>query len=106
RQGRPECEEFHPSNELLRAAGAAGTGAHEVAVEPLRLNLALEPDHPGRRGLRQWRLYVTLPKSPDGHGKIRFDFGGGDARAISLSVMTVQSNAYQVDPAVEDFGAI
>lgn len=105
-QGKRECEEFHPSNELLRASGGAAAPVREIVVEPLRLSLSLEPDRHDRRGARQWRLYVILPKSPDGHGRIRFDFGRGDLRAISLSSVMLQGEAFQVDPAVEEFGAI
>jgi hypothetical protein len=106
RQGKPECEEFHPSNELLRAYGGSASPICEPVVEPVRLSLELEPDRQGRRGTRQWKLYVILPKSPNGHGRITFDFGPGDLRTISLSTVTLQSEAFQVDPVVEEFGAV
>jgi len=106
RQGKRECEEFHPSNDLLRAYGSSISPIDEPIVEPVRLSLELQPDPYDRRGARKWRLCVILPRSANGHGRITFDFGSGDLRAIHLSAITLQSEAFQVDPTVEEFGAV
>lgn len=102
-QGKPECEEFHPSDDLSHSWRQADP-YHGPAIEPLRLSIELEPDYDARRGPRKWGARLTVPKSPDEHGVVQIDCGGGDVRKITLSKLFLGSQTYRVDPAAPDFG--
>ena len=105
RQGKPECEDFHPSNELGRPWQKSTVGTPGPSVDPLRLGIELEPDRTSGRGPRNWRLCLTVPKSHDGRGKISIDLGGGDVRPITLAKLSLGAQTYVVDPAAAEFGA-
>lgn len=104
-QGKPECEEFHPSDDLSHSWRDTDT-YQGPAIEPLRLSIELEPDYNARRGPRKWGLRLTVPKSPDEHGVVQINCGGGDVRKIALSKLFLGSQTYRADPAAPDFGAI
>ena len=105
RQGKPECEDFHPSNELARSWQNNIIVSHGPSVDPLRLGVELEPDHVSGRGPRNWRLCLTVPKSHDGRGKISIDLGDGDVRPITLAKLSLGAQTYVVDPTASEFGA-
>lgn len=105
RQGKPECEDFHPSNELARSWQNNLVVPTSPSVDPLRLGIELEPDHVSSRGPRNWRLCLTVPKSHDGRGKISIDLGGGDVRPITLAKLSLGAQTYVVDPMAAEFGA-
>jgi len=105
RQGKPECEDFHPSNELARSWQTNTVVTPGPSVDPLRLGIELEPDHVSVRGPRKWRLCLTVPKSHDGRGKISIDLGGGDVRLITLAKLSLGAQTYVVDPTAAEFGA-
>lgn len=105
RQGEPECEEFHPSNELARNWSITNVVPESLPVEPLRLGIELEPELQSRRSPRKWGLRVTVPKSSDVHGQITIDLGAGDNRKISLTKLALASQTYPADLATAEFGA-
>lgn len=105
RQGKPECEEFHPSNELARSWQNNIVTTPRPSVDPLKLGIELEPDHAAGRGARNWRLCLTVPKSHDGHGKISIDLGGGDVRTVTLAKLSLGAQTYVIDPTAAEFGA-
>jgi hypothetical protein len=103
-QGKPECDEFHPSPDLVHSWRDVPT-SQGPEVDPLWLNIELEPERDARRGLRRWGLTLTVPKSPDDHGVIQIDLGGGDTRKIALSRLFLGPQTYRADPGAQDFGA-
>lgn len=105
RQGKPECEEFHPSNELARNWTITNAVPENLSVEPLRLGIELEPELASRHGPRKWGLRLTVPKSGDVHGQITIDLGAGDNRKISLTKLALASQTYPADLATGEFGA-
>ncbi|MDA9537379.1 hypothetical protein ACM41_14585 [Bradyrhizobium sp. CCBAU 21362] len=105
RQGSPECEDFHPSNELARSWQNTIVATSRPSVDPLKLSIELDPDHVSGRGPRNWRLCLTVPKSHDGHGKISIDLGGGDVRPVTLAKLSLGAQTYVVDPMAAEFGA-
>lgn len=105
RQGKPECENFHPSNELTRSWQSNTVVTPGPSIDPLRLGIELEPDHVSRRGPRNWRLCLTVPKSRDDHGKISIDLGDGDVRTVTLAKLSLGAQTYGVDPTAAEYGA-
>ena len=105
RQGRPECEDFHPSNELDRSRQNTTVVTPGPSVDPLRLGIELQPDPISGRRPRNWRLCLTVPKSHDERGKISIDLGGGDVRLITLAKLSLGAQTYGVDPTAAEFGA-
>lgn len=105
RQGKPECENFHPSNEFIHSWQNNTAVVAGPSVDLLRLSIELEPDHVSGRGPRSWRLCLTVPKSHDGRGKISIDLGGGDVRPITLAKLSLGAQTYTVDPTAAEFGA-
>jgi len=104
-QGKPECEQFHPSEDLRHLWYNTPDAYQGPAIDPLRLSIELEPDYDSRRGPRKWVLRLTVPKSPDEHGLVQIDCGGGDAKKIALSKLVLGTQTYLADPAAPDFGA-
>lgn len=103
-QGKPECDEFHPSYSL----GYSWTTPESYQgppVDPLLLSIELEPDYDARRGPRKWGLRLTVAKSPDDHGTVQIDCGGGDIRKIVLSKLVLGAQTYPADLSAPDFGA-
>ena len=106
RQGKPECEEFHPSNELLHSWRSGEGTPNAPSVDPLLLSIELEPDHDLRQGPRKWVLRLTVPKTHDGHGQFLIDLGGDDIRKVSLSkLMRDGAQTYSLDITADDYGA-
>ncbi|MCP1839123.1 hypothetical protein ACVIHI_007963 [Bradyrhizobium sp. USDA 4524] len=105
RQGKPECEDFHPSNDLARSWQNNIVATPEPSVDPLKLGIELEPDRVAGRGPRNWRLCLTVPKSHDVHGKISIDLGGGDVRPLTLAKLSLGAQTYVVDLTAPEFGA-
>jgi hypothetical protein len=104
-QAKPECEEFHPSNELVHSSQTNTAIAVLPSVDPLQLSIELEPDRVSGRGRRNWRLCLTVPKSHDGRGKVSIDLGGGDVRLISLAKLSLGAETYTVDLTASEYGA-
>ena len=104
-QGKPDCEEFHPSEDLRHPWRTTDEPYQGPPIDPLRLSIELEPDYDARRGPREWLLRLTVPKSPDAHGRVSIDCGGGDVRNINLSKLAIGAQTYLADPAAQDFGA-
>jgi len=103
-QGKPECEEFHPSDDL-RHPWRTTEPYQGPPIDPLRLSIELEPEYDARRGPRKWLLRLTVPKSPDEHGRVSINCGGGDVKKITLSKLALGPQTYLADPAAQDFGA-
>ena len=103
-QGKPECKEFHPSDDL-RHSWRSTEPYQGPPIDPLRLSIELEPEYDARRGPRKWLLRLTVPKSPDEHGRVSIDCGGGDVKKITLSKLALGPQTYLADPAAQDFGA-
>src|SRR3954470_9964474 len=74
-QGKPECENYYPPEDLRRQWQATTAVPKDLPVEGLFLGIELEPQGDAR-GPRKWGLRLTVPKSHDGRGEIRIDFGG------------------------------
>ena len=110
-QGKPDCENFHPSDDVTYSwpgygTSSAGTSTNQPP-EPLILSLELQPESTMRgKKLRAWELRLTIPKSEDGRGQITIDCGAGSNRTISLSKLSLGVQTYNVDVNAEDFGAI
>jgi hypothetical protein len=105
-QGKPECDDFHPTDDLRHHWQSNVFGPQGPAVDPLRLGIELEPDRDVRRGAKKWGLRLTVPKSHDPHGDVSIDLGGGDVRKISLVGLSQGARTYRADPAAPDFGAV
>jgi hypothetical protein len=103
-QGKPECEEFHPSDDLRHPWRTTET-YQGPPIDPLRLSVELEPGYDAHRGPRKWLLRLTVPKSPDEHGRVSIDCGGGDVKTITLSKLALGPQTYLADPDAQDFGA-
>src|SRR5262249_47536943 len=104
-QGKPECDDYHPLEDLRRQWETSPTQLPTHKIDGLLLSIDLEPDHDARRGLRGWGLRLTVPKSYDSHGEIRIDLGGGDVRPVSLATLSLGARTYPANPAALDFGA-
>ena len=94
-QGKPECEDYHPPEDLRRQWETPSPQPSTQKIEGLLLSIELEPDHDARHGLRRWGLRLTVPKSYDSHGEIRMDLGDGDVRRISLTTLLLGSQTYR-----------
>jgi len=105
-QGKPECDEFHPSEDLRPVWPINSYEPQGPAIDPLKLSIELEPEYDSRRGPRKWLLRLTVPKSHDEHGEISIDLGGGDTRKVSLANLSLGARTYRAHPAAPDFGAI
>jgi hypothetical protein len=104
KQGKPECELFHPSFPMGRGWGALPAPPIEPAVAAIELGIELsEATHSGS-AKRPWALRLTLPRSSDGLGEMLVDLGGGDHRKVPLANLVLSSRTYTVDPAAPDFG--
>jgi Competence protein CoiA-like family len=88
-QGKPECDEFHPSEDLRHLWHNAQDSYQGPAIDPLRLSIELEPEYDSRRGPRKWVLRLTVPKSPYEHGLVQIDCGGGEVKKIALSKLVL-----------------
>lgn len=104
-QGKPECDNYHPPEDLRRQWQTATAEPKDLPVEGLLLGIELEPEV-GTRGPRKWRLHLTVPKSHDGRGEIRVDLGRGDIRKIPLTTLSLGARSYRVHPPAPDFGAV
>lgn len=104
-QGRPECDDYHPPEDLRRQWLTPSAQPSTQKIDGLLLSIELEPDHDARHGLRRWGLRLTVPKSYDSHGEIRIDLGGGDVRRVSLTTLLLGGQTYRADPAAVEFGA-
>ena len=74
-QGKPDCENFHPSDNLTYTWRGNGTTSGESANyrpnDPLLLSIELQPETMLRgRKPRGWELRLTVPKSDGTHGRI------------------------------------
>lgn len=110
-QGKPDCENFHPSDDLTYAwpgyGGSSSGSSNYRAIDPLIVSIELQPDSTMRgKKLRAWELRLTIPKSEDGRGQITIDCGGGAKRTFTLSKLTLGPQTCNVDINAEDFGAI
>lgn len=103
-QGKPECELFHPSDNLA-ALPPFPAPSPAAAIDPLELSIELAVREPRRNLPRNWAPRLTLPKSDDGLGEIMMDFGGGDIRKIPLVNLVLSGRAFPIDPAAPDYGA-
>jgi hypothetical protein len=104
-QGKPDCEEFHPSDDLTRSWQTASPPPEAQPVDPLLVSIELEPDYERRRGPRKWILRLTVPKAHDAHGQVSIDLGGGDKRKISLTKLSLEPQTYTANIESEDFAA-
>lgn len=104
-QGKPECENYHPPEDLRRKWETTAAPPKDLPVEGLALGIELEPGA-DIRSPRKWRLCLTVPKSHDGRGEIRMDFGGGDIRKVPLTTLSLGARSYRVHPPAPGFGAI
>jgi hypothetical protein len=110
-QGKPDCENFHPSDDLIYAwpgyGGSSSGSTNYRPADPLTVSIELQPESTMRgKKLRAWELRLTIPKSEDGRGQITIDCGGGARRTFTLSKLTFGPQTCKVDINAEDFGAI
>jgi hypothetical protein len=105
-QGKPECDWFHPSDDVTPIWSSPSPRIAGPAVDPIELSIELGDVSQTRDGRRNWVLRLTLPKSHDGIGEIMMDFGEGDHRRVSLANLLLAGRTYTIDPAAPDFGAI
>lgn len=110
-QGKPDCENFHPSDPLTYTwhggGGGPGAGSNYRPNAPLLLSIELEPESMLRgRKLRGWELRLTVPKAEDARGRITIDCGGGITRTVTLAKLSDGAQTYQVARDGEDFGAL
>jgi hypothetical protein len=103
--GKPECDEFHPSEDLRLLWPTNSYEPQGPAIDSLQLSIELEPEYDSRRGPRKWVLRLTVPKSHDGRGEISIDLGGGDTRRIPLANLSLGARPYRAHPSAPDFGA-
>jgi hypothetical protein len=109
--GKPECDLFHPSDEMLytwaRQGHAWDAGAYARPIDPLLLSIEIEPESAARgRPLRRWGLRLTIPKSDEPHGQISIDCGAGVVRTIQLSKLFLGAQTYPVDLDAQEFGSV
>lgn len=109
--GSPDCERYFAGGDIHHPFPAGSTsevGREGPEIIPLMaLSLALQPEAElGGRRLRGWSLALTVPRSPDGHGHIFVDCGGGTVRKIALTKLVLGPQAYLADPDVAEFGAV
>lgn len=110
-QGKPDCENFHPSDDVTYSWPGYGTSPTNTSnyrpTDPLILSIELQPESTMRgKKLRAWELRLTIPKSEDGRGQITIDCGGGTRRTFRLSNLALAAQTCNVDVNAEDFGAI
>jgi hypothetical protein len=110
-QGKPDCENFHPSDELTYTWPGYGSSSGSTndyrPADPLIISIELQPESTMRgKKLRAWELRLTIPKSEDGRGQITIDCGGGSKRTLSLSKLALGAQTCNVDVNAQDFGAI
>ncbi len=108
--GTPECELFVATDDIRNWSVVPTHPTSPVRpvenILPARLQLALEPGGVTRqRSPRRWELCITLPKSPNPHGQISFNCGGGIYRNVSLSTLALGPRTYPVDLDAPDFAA-
>lgn len=104
-QGKPECENYHPPENLRRQRETPSPQPSTQKIDSLLLSIELDPDLDVRHGLRRWGLRLTVPKSYESHGEIEMDLGGGDVRRVPLTTLLTGSKTYRADPAAVEFGA-
>lgn len=109
--GRPECENFHPSDNLrktwVRQDESGSSDKSARPIQPLAISIELEPEVSVRRKqLRQWGLRLTVPKADEGHGKFTLDCGRGPKRTIALSSLIFGAQTYQAHVEAEDFRVV
>lgn len=109
-QGKPDCENYHPSQDLTYSwpsHGDPAPGTTNKTIDPLLLSIELQPESTVRgKKLRKWELRLTVPKSEDTHGRIIIDCGAGLKRPFSLSKLALGSQTCSADVDAEDFGTI
>jgi hypothetical protein len=109
-QGRAECEHFHPSD-YVRGAWLSlqrfGEDSEGPPIPPLALSIELDPTMEARlKGLRKWKLALTVPKAPDTHGLISIDCGAGAPRQIALTKLALGPQTYPASVNATDFGQV
>lgn len=104
-QGKPECENYHPPENLRRQRETLLQRTNTQKIDSLLLSIELDPNFDVRHGLRRWGLRLTVPKSYDSRGEIKIDLGGGDIRRVSLTTLFRGSQTYRADPTAVEFGA-
>jgi hypothetical protein len=104
-QGKPECDDYHPPEDLRRQWQTSTGESKDLPVEGLSLGIELEPEV-DTHGPRKWGLRLTVPKSHDGRGEVRIDLGGGDIRKIALATLSLGARSYRAHPPAPDFGAV
>jgi hypothetical protein len=76
-------------------------------IPPLALSIELDPVPEARlKGLRNWKLALTVPKAPDTHGSITIDCGSGSHRTITLAKLSLEPQTYPASVEAADFGQI
>ncbi len=109
-QGKPGCENFHPSDALTYAwpsYGSSSATTSNQSIDSFVLSIELQPESTMRgQRLRAWELRLTVPKSEDPHGQVTINCGGGSKRTISLSKLALGAQTFGVDLDAEDFGAL
>jgi hypothetical protein len=107
-QGKPDCENFHPSDDLTYSWPGYGSSSGSTRpADPLILSIELQPESTMRgKKLRAWELRLTVPKSEDARGQITIGCGGGSKRTFSLAKLALGAQTCNVDVNSEDFGAL
>lgn len=112
---KPECELYTPGESqydphrvpLRPFTDDDQVGKDTIRISPPEVCIEVEANQSKRnQRLPKWKLCITIPKSLDNRGTIRFDFGGDSYRTIALSKLFSGATTYPADPNAVDFKAI
>lgn len=104
-QGKPECENFHPSDDWRGPVPDLPIFAPPAQIIPRqRLSLLLNVHAPAGRAPVSWALEVLVPRAPTRSGTLKFD-GGGDGFRVDVSCAKLAGGAqsYRVNPDAESY---
>jgi Competence protein CoiA-like family len=104
-QGKPECENFHPSDDWRGPVPDLPVFVPPAQIIPRqRLSLLLIVHALVGRAPVSWALEVLVPRAPTRSGSLKFD-GGGDGFRVDVSCAKLSGGAqsYRVNPDAESY---
>ncbi len=97
--GRPECELYHPSHELVgpNPTAVMPSAAPPRVIEPIKLVMEVEPHDINTRYPRRWRLKILVPKTDSSHGQLQLRCGPIYQPKISFAQLVIGSRVFDAD---------
>lgn len=104
-QGKPECENFHPSDDWRGPVSDLSVFVTPAQIIPRqRLVLQLIVRVIVGRAPVSWALEVLVPRAPTRSGSLKFDGGGDGFRVdVSCAKLSVGAQSYRVNPDAESY---